>query len=213
MDSKNSQTTPATNSTSSIRQLLGAADAQTAHHATSTQRTNHWAPRTRKRHQQEHRPQRPTESSNPTQHAKGRTGDCPGPHKGTSTRRNVTRGGGGGWHDACVACCLTLAAPIGLSPLPLVLSWASHPFSGVERGWWGSVPRGRECLVPTLRSLSKAWRRFSRQCCAGWHLRWCSDLRKESPAHGQQRCVKLASVWNGLRHRGGADGPGAPLYP
>ena len=34
VDSKNSQTTPATTSTSSIRQLLGAADTQTAHHAT-----------------------------------------------------------------------------------------------------------------------------------------------------------------------------------
>ena len=34
VDSKNSQTTPATTSTSSIRQLLGAADAQMAHHAT-----------------------------------------------------------------------------------------------------------------------------------------------------------------------------------
>ena len=34
MDSKNSQTTPATTSTSSIRQLLGAADAQTAHQTT-----------------------------------------------------------------------------------------------------------------------------------------------------------------------------------
>ena len=44
---------------------------------------------------QEHRPQRPTERSDPTQHAKGRTGDCPGPRKGTATRRNVTRGGGG----------------------------------------------------------------------------------------------------------------------
>ena len=54
--------------------------------------TNHWAARTRKRHQQEHRPQRPTESSDPTQHAKGRTGDCPGPRKETTTRRNVTRG-------------------------------------------------------------------------------------------------------------------------
>ena len=54
--------------------------------------TNHWAPRTRKRHQQEHRPQRPTERTDPTQHAKGRTGDCPGPRKGTTTRRNVTRG-------------------------------------------------------------------------------------------------------------------------
>ena len=51
-----------------------------------------WAPRTRKRHQQEHRPQRPTESSDPTQHARGRTGDRPGPRKGATTRRNVTRG-------------------------------------------------------------------------------------------------------------------------
>ena len=34
VDSKNSQTTPATTSTSSIRQLLGAADTQTARHAT-----------------------------------------------------------------------------------------------------------------------------------------------------------------------------------
>ena len=48
--------------------------------------------RTRKRHQQEHRPQRPTEHSDPTQHAKGRPGDCPGPRKGATTRRNVTRG-------------------------------------------------------------------------------------------------------------------------
>ena len=53
---------------------------------------NYWAPRTRKRHQQEHRPQRPTQRSNPTQHAKGRTGDCPGPRKETATRRNVTQG-------------------------------------------------------------------------------------------------------------------------
>ena len=62
-------------------------------HSAQPQHTNYWAPRTRKRHQQEHRPQRPTESSNPTQHATGRTGDCPGPRKGTSTRRNVTQGG------------------------------------------------------------------------------------------------------------------------
>ena len=55
---------------------------------------NYWAPRTRKRHQQEHRPQRPTERSDPTQHAKGRRGDCPGPRKGATTRRNVTQGGG-----------------------------------------------------------------------------------------------------------------------
>ena len=49
--------------------------------------TNDWAPRTRKRHQQEHRPQRPT------QHAKGSTGDCPGPRKGTTTHE-MPHGGG-----------------------------------------------------------------------------------------------------------------------
>ena len=65
-------------------------------HPAQPQHTNHWAPRTQKRHQQEHRPQRPTESSDPTQHAKGRTGDCPGPRKETTTRRNVTQGGASG---------------------------------------------------------------------------------------------------------------------
>ena len=66
-------------------------------HPAQPQHTNHWAPRTRKRHRQEHRPQRPTERSDPTQHAKGRAGDCPGPRKETAPRRtNVTQGGGGG---------------------------------------------------------------------------------------------------------------------
>ena len=60
-------------------------------HPAQPQHTNHWAPRTRKRHQQEHRPQRPTERSDPTQHAKGRTGDCPGPRKGTATRRTTQK--------------------------------------------------------------------------------------------------------------------------
>ena len=64
-------------------------------HSVQPQYSNYWAPRKGKRHQQEHRPQRPTESSDPTQHAKGRTGDCPGPRKGATTRRNVTQGGGG----------------------------------------------------------------------------------------------------------------------
>ena len=63
-------------------------------HSAQPQHTNYWALRTRKRHQQEHRPQRPTGSSNPTQHAKGKTGDCPGPRKGATTRRNVTQGVG-----------------------------------------------------------------------------------------------------------------------
>ena len=58
-----------------------------------SQHTKYWAPRMQKRHQQEHRPQRPTESSDPTQHATRRTGDCPGPRRGTTTRRTVTQGG------------------------------------------------------------------------------------------------------------------------
>ena len=41
VDSKNSQTTPPTTSASSIRQLLGAADAQTAHHATFSTAPTH----------------------------------------------------------------------------------------------------------------------------------------------------------------------------
>ena len=62
-------------------------------HSAQSQYTNYWAPRTRKRHQQEHRPQQPTELNDLTQHAKGRPGDCPGPRKGATTRRNVTQGG------------------------------------------------------------------------------------------------------------------------
>ena len=41
VDGKNSQTTPATTSTSSIPQLLGTADAQTAHHATFSTAPTH----------------------------------------------------------------------------------------------------------------------------------------------------------------------------
>ena len=63
-------------------------------HSAQPQHTNYWAPRTRKRHQQEHRPQRPTERSAPTQHAKGRTGDCPGPVKEQQPDGMSHRGGG-----------------------------------------------------------------------------------------------------------------------
>ena len=73
--SKNRKTTPATTSTTPVRQLLGPANAET--------------------HHKEHGLQRPSERSNPMQHAKGRTGDCPGPRNEMATRRNVTRGGGG----------------------------------------------------------------------------------------------------------------------
>ena len=45
-------------------------------HPAQTRHTNDWAPRTRKRHRQEHRPQQPTERSHLTQYAKGRTGEA-----------------------------------------------------------------------------------------------------------------------------------------
>ena len=62
------------------------------HNQHNPQCADYWALPTRKRHHTEQRPQRPSEHSDPTQHAKGRTGDCPGPRKETATRWNVTRG-------------------------------------------------------------------------------------------------------------------------
>ena len=123
--------TPATTSTSSMRQLLGATDAQTAHHATfstaPTQHTNYWAPQMRKRHQQEHWPQRPTESSDPTDHAKGRTGDCPGPRKGTTTRQNVTKG-------------------VAKSNLVFLSQEVGQEVGGSTQ----NIPRDKRCLVGTV---------------------------------------------------------------
>ena len=60
------------------------------------QDTNDGAPRKCKQHQQKHRPQQLPKRNDPTQHAKGRTGDCPGPYKETAIRGNVTQGGGAG---------------------------------------------------------------------------------------------------------------------
>ena len=96
-------------------------------HPAQPQHTNDRAPRTRKRHQQEHRPQRPTESSDPTQHAKGRTGDCPGPRKGATTRRSVTQGAPArGLTGATAAPSLTHPTPAPLlcpAPPAVVVPW------------------------------------------------------------------------------------------
>ena len=62
-------------------------------HPAQPQPTNYWAPRARQRHQREHRPQRPTESSDPTRHARGRTGDCPGPQTNNNQTECHTGGG------------------------------------------------------------------------------------------------------------------------
>ena len=96
-------------------------------HSAQPQHTNHWAPRTWKQHQQEHRPQRPTESSDPTQHAKGRTGDCPGPRKGTTTRRNVTQGGGGGIQTPPVSLRTVPTPSQGHNAHPLVAMFSASP--------------------------------------------------------------------------------------
>ena len=92
MDSKNSQTTPATTSTSSIRQLLGAADTQTAHHATFSTAPTHQLLGSANA---ETTPARALAAAadRKQQPAKGRMGDCPGPRKGATTRGNVTQGG------------------------------------------------------------------------------------------------------------------------
>ena len=92
----------------------------------------HWAPRTRKRHQQEHRPQRPTERNDPTQHAKGRRGDCPGPRKGATTGRKVTQGVQRPKKKAC-------GPKIGLKfPAPLInfIFLTEENVSELEGGGW-----------------------------------------------------------------------------
>ena len=110
-------------------------------HPAQPQHTDHWAPRTRKRHQQEHRPQRPTERSDPTQHAKGRAGDCPGPRKGTTTRRNVRRGGGS---EAKACLCTANQSPI-VGPFDKIFRPED---SFVEGGGPLGVGQGTQCLRP-----------------------------------------------------------------
>ena len=79
-------------------------------HSAQPQHTNYWALRTRKRHQQEQQPQRPTERSDPTQHAKGRAVQGPvkeqqpdgmshGGGGGGAVQRYTEEGGGGGGHQ------------------------------------------------------------------------------------------------------------------
>ena len=86
-----------------IRQLLGPADAQTAHPATSSTVPTHQLLGSANAETTPARapPQRPTERSDPTQRAKGRTGDCPGPREGTTIRWNVTQGGWLGIGEIC----------------------------------------------------------------------------------------------------------------
>ena len=78
---------------------------QPPHQPAQPRCANYWASLTRKRHQQEHRPQWPSEYSDPTQHAQGRTGDCPGPREETATRWTTypqKHGEAGGGRPECV---------------------------------------------------------------------------------------------------------------
>ena len=141
-------------------------------HPAQPQHTNDWAPRTRKRHQQEHRPQRPTERSNPTQHAKGRTGDCPGPRKGATTVRNVTQGAGRhwGWRDHHRHPCHCHGGGLVSSPYGPVSG--TRPASSPRR----SRPCGPERPV-TVRGRKVRGRR--RQVLAG-HRRLIANRRRQS---------------------------------
>ena len=82
---------PATVSTAPVRPLLGSANAETTPQGT----------------------QRPTERSNPAQHSKGRTGDCPGPRKETATRRNVAQGGCQVCSPTTVQTCVVWGCSVG----------------------------------------------------------------------------------------------------
>ena len=62
-------------------------------------------------------------------------------------------GGGGAWHDACVDCCLQRAAPLGLSPLTLVLALSPLPPPAAVPGGL-SLPHGLDVPVwPIVTSL------------------------------------------------------------
>ena len=112
-------------------------------HPAQPRHTNYWAPRTRKRHQQEHRPWRSTERSDPTQHAKGGTGECPGPRKETTTGRNVTQGGGGG--------CAVAGGTARSDWDGGATRWCGADLTGVVvcqcRGLWYGPHRGLPCSL------------------------------------------------------------------
>ena len=120
------------------------------------------APRTWKRHQQEHWPQRPTERSNRTPHAEGRAGDCPGPRK-----KAATAGTGHG--------CRLAVTRRRLKPQP---PWARRQRRRpADRRWWARPPCHHRC--PALQRLSPlvceyaplAGLRLKRRAAT----RWCSQ--------------------------------------
>ena len=134
-------------------------------HSAQPRHTNHWAPRTRKRHQQEHWQQQPPDCSDPTQHTKGRTGDCPGPCKETTIQRNVTQGGGGGASTDPLRWGTTL--PAVCWPMPMC---PSLPLSRPRSGWKKAC---RSCPPPV--APRPLWHKPRRSC------RPTSDPQRSSP--------------------------------
>ena len=168
-------------------------------HSAQPQHTNYWAPRTRKRHQQEHRPQQLTERSDPTQHAKGRTGDCPGPSKGTSTRQNVTPGGGGGQRVRGGACRVSVgnrfARPLrcwaarvawGLAAGLAGPLWPLGDFSGTSIS--RSSPPGHFLRGPFARRIRHSGK--STEPC----IQRVSPVRFVPPSHGDGPTLHLGQV-------------------
>ena len=101
MDSKNSQTTPTTTSTTPVHANHWAPLTRKRHilpHPAQPQHTNHWPPRTRKRHQQEHRPQRPTEAATRRNMRREERVTVQGPVKKQQPDRMPHGVGGGGAH-------------------------------------------------------------------------------------------------------------------
>ena len=145
-------------------------------HPSQPRHTSHWALRTRKRHRQEPRPQRPTEHSDPTQHAKGRTGDCPGPRKeattsnsnatqchtggGTSPPSNASRGVG---HDA----------QVGFAP-PIPFHWQSARLQT-------RIPMTRR-RTPSFRRSARPTRFGSAKSRSVWPLGQCLQHGPHSTA-------------------------------
>ena len=148
--------------------------------STTPRRASYWAPLRRKRHHKGHGPRRPSERGAPTQHAEGRTGDCPGPREETTTRRHVTRGAGGGGGGK-------RTAPSRGSRSDAIVS---HPHPLPE-----TQPRARgACAAACVRALDAA----GSECAVGvaaadgtaWHSRWGWGLPRPCFA---AECICLAA--------------------
>ena len=182
-------------------------------HPAQPRHTNHWAPRTWQRHQQQHRPQWPTESSDPTQHAKGRTGDCPGPRKETTTRRNVTQGGSrvGGRLGVGVGVggqppLLNASLPSGGPPMPLLRPSVQVPMtfwrassgpttpSAPQRRRVGAHPRG------TRPPASGAgWGTCGSRGCPCPNSAWAKAMRRRPRSRRRRRTRRRGPRGRGCR--------------